>query len=411
MTEEMTRRPILIVINSAPVWDAWEEALREQLDRFEFFQVTHAISPEVWAARPYIPYTADDPEPVRKAFQSFAPNQQKWALNTAKKGDGFIMVQHAIPGLGLLDIPPQLRPYEPIFKGTTEHYHPTDPPKDVVPLASNGKPLSERRRSKAWAQRFHIQRHDDHNGVNNEDVHCHEEYAKYLLTIKAEIPHDGPGRPIYDDDPRKSPGKRIDVHPLAWQRLPAAELVYFCIEGKIKADAILTEILRLDLPQSVCSVPSVGQWDAYELDAFARRDLAGKMVAIICDADGGDNPNVMTQALLLRGRLRESALGVRAAAIFAPPYANYKADPDLKGGDDHLGSPGRLDDLEMLGRKVPARPLVEWAMECQQVVVHGKRARWDRVGRDLRTLMGSVCCSAQMVKGNPPSAGSHALSV
>jgi len=55
----------------------------EQEDQFEFFRFLHAISPEVWAGRPYVPYTTDDPGPVREAFQGFAPNQCKWAENTA----------------------------------------------------------------------------------------------------------------------------------------------------------------------------------------------------------------------------------------------------------------------------------------------------------------------------------------
>ena len=430
----------------------------EQEDQFEFFRFLHAISPEVWAGRPYVPYTTDDPGPVREAFQGFAPNQCKWAENTAKKCDGFLMIQHAVPGLGLLDIPPQLRPYDPILKGTDWHYHPSDaPPDGFVPVKPDGTPLEEKYCSRAWAQRPHILRdkdEDDHKGAkvaaglgydtpeklrelvndpanagdlervlreaNNEDVHSHEDWAKYLLTITAKKPwvhdhadyrrpeardkhvrsryHGGtdvvgphlhPEREIKDDDPRKSSGKRIDVHPLAWERFANAELIFFELEGKIKADARLSAIIRLDLPQSVCSVPSIGQWDAYELDEFARRDLAGKLVVIVVDADGGDNPDVMTQALLLRSRLREPALGVRAAAIFAPPYAAYKATPQFKGDDDNLGiAGGSWDNLEMLGCKVPARPLVEWATERRQTIVNGKRVRWDGVGRDLRTLMG-----------------------
>ncbi len=420
----MTERTIPFIIIGERPWKAFRKGFQERLDRFEFFRVEHAISPEVWEGRPYVPYTTTDLEPVREAFQNFAFNQQKWAENTATKCDGFIMIQHAVPGLGLLDIPPQLRPYEAIYKGTIWHYHPSiDPPAGYIPVKPNGQPLSGKRCSKAWAKRLHILRHVDHDGAqvakrlgydtpaklrelltdpanesdlrqvlreaNNEEVHPHQEFAKYLLTIRPEIPRHRPGRPIYDDDPRTSPGKRNDLHPLARERLASAELVYFCIEGKIKADAILSEIIRLDLPQSVCSVPSIGQWDAYELDAFARRDLAGKMVAIVYDADGGDNPQVMTQALLLRGRLREPTLGVRAAAIFAPPYANYKRNSDFKGGDDHLGiAGGLLDDLEMLGRKVPARPLVEWAIKCQQTVVNGRHLRCDGVARNLKTLMG-----------------------
>jgi hypothetical protein len=460
MTEETKSHLVRLVTIGAAVSDALKPGFRERLDREEFFRFEHAISPEVWAGRPYIPYSVDDPGPVREAFRAFAPNQQTWAENQAKKCDGFIMIQHAVPGLGLHDIPPQLRPYEPILKGIKWHYHPSDdPPASFVPLKDR-KPLDERYRSRAWAKALHILRDkdpDDHHGAqvaarlgydtpeklrelvndpanaedlrevlreaNNEEVHSHDDYAKYLLTIapmKADHNHADYARSrkraehvrkyhggvdvhgwhvhdgneyaetsFFDLDPRKSPGKRIDIHPLAWERFASAELVYFVMEGKVKADAVLSEILRLDLAASVCSVPSVGQWDACELPEFARRDLAGKLVVIGCDADGGHNPEVMTQALLLREFLRDPALGLRAVAIFAPPYEAYNRNKDLKGKDDHLGPGGRLlGDLEMLGRKVPARALSEWAVTHAQRIVDGRRIRKDRLRRDLTTLRG-----------------------
>ena len=455
MAEETTPRLIrLEIIGEAP-WNALKAGFRERADDFEFFRIEHAISPEVWEARPYVAYTAGNLEPVSKAFEGFAPNQRKWAENRARKSDGFIMVQYAVPGLDLLDIPPQLRPYHPILRGIKWDYHPfDDPPDDFIPVKPDGSPLPDKRRSRAWARRLHILRDkdpDDHHGAkvaarlgydtpeklrqlvndpaceddllqilreaNNEEVHCHEDFAKYLLTISPtklwvhdhadyrkpqrlkdhlEKWHDGDlivgehdhgDKEVPDDNPRRSSGKRIDIHPLAWSRFADAEVVYFCIEGKVKADAALSEILRLDLPASVCSVPSVGQWDAHELVAFAMRDLAGKIVVVVCDADGCDNPEVMMQALLLEKFLKDPSLGVPAVGIASPPYKVFNRNKDYKGMDDHLLR-ASVGDLQMLGRKVPRRALAQWATTHAQTRINGTKIRRDRVRRDLRTMWG-----------------------
>jgi hypothetical protein len=473
MTEDTTRKIELVIVGAR----AWENFAKpafghlEQQDPPEWVRFSHAISEKVWKGRPYVPYTTDDVEPVREAFKDFAPNQLKWATETiAPKCDGVIMIQHKVPGLDLLDIPPQLRPHKPIFKGNKCHYHPSDdPPEGYVPTKPNtDKPLDERYCSKAWAKPLHILRdkdEDDHHGArlakklgykkpddlrrlvtdpaceedlesvlreaNNEMPHCHEDWAKYILTItpRKKWVHDHATDPRYkkpeklkthlekwhpgdfpvgehahgnkeidDNDPCKKPGARIDIHPLAWERFAKAEVIYFCIEGKIKADAILSEILRLEevgqlqTPASVCSVPSVGQWEAYELTMFAMRDLARKIVVIVCDADGCDNPEVMTQALLLENFLEDPSLGLRAVGIFAPPYEVFEANDKYKGGDDHLIR-DYLDNLERLGHKTPRPALAQWGATHAQRKINDKRISRVRVGRDCNTMRGlSLLC-------------------
>jgi hypothetical protein len=54
--------------------------------------------------------------------------------------------------------------------------------------------------------------------------------------------------------------KRIDMHPLAVGLLRDAKRIYFGLEGCIKADAMLSAILRSREKASVLSVPSVTLW-------------------------------------------------------------------------------------------------------------------------------------------------------
>jgi hypothetical protein len=402
-----------------------------QLDKF---RNEHAISKEVWDTRPYSPYTAADPETVREAFAAFTTNQQTWAANKANASDGLLMMQHEVPNLELLPIPPQLRPDRPIPNRESFYwdYHPWKlPPDDEVVIRPDGKPFKGQSFT-TLQQRRHILRDrdaTDHHGAgvaaqlgyhtpdelrrllrdktceadllnvlrqaNREDVHFHVRLAKYLLCC---LPRYADGK--VNRDPRLNPGKRIDVHPLAWELLAAAEVVFFVIEGKIKADAVLTAILARGLPASVCSVPSVGMWDALELEEFARRDLAGKLVVVVPDSDFVDNPQVMTHALLLRGRLRD--LGLKAS-VAAPPldFVDHEGKP-AKGVDDYLaarwakrtaiavGVPRALGGLAVFDFEVPedARVRFETEFTERMLAADGKRPRRDRIERAWRTMVG-----------------------
>jgi hypothetical protein len=144
---------------------------------------------------------------------------------------------------------------------------------------------------------------------------------------------------------------------------------------------------------SVCNVPSVGQWDALELQDFLLRDCADKINVIICDADGGENPDVMTQALLYRQRICDT-LQTQRVGIFAPPLWAYRQHPELKGQDDwhglapSFGLSGRLEDLESLGHEVPSLAFAAWAARRSEKIIDGRRIRSDRVKRELRAMIG-----------------------
>jgi hypothetical protein len=198
----------------------------------------------------------------------------------------------------------------------------------------------------------------------------------------------------------KTPGqqlaKRIDVHPLVWERGGfEGERAWFGIEGCIKADAILTALLRAGEPPAVFSVPSVSLWEATypaeeaeleegdELAAFAVRHLLGRTVCIVPDADAYAKDEVMTQALLCRSTLRR--LGLRAEIVLPP---DDRLDEGIKGVDDYLGRGGGTLDRMVWYRKEPPdeEELTEW------LVRRPGAASWkaDRRRRAAETLQALV---------------------
>jgi hypothetical protein len=149
-------------------------------------------------------------------------------------------------------------------------------------------------------------------------------------------------------DRRNGSATRLDIHPWAAEWLRDARIVFFVIEGVIKADAVLTYILKHNLDASVFSVPAVWQWDARELPDFARRHLLGKRVYIVADADGYKNERgVMRPARLCL--LRLLWLGVEDVHIALPPA---KTRRKWKGVDDFLAGGGHLEDLEITDYKL-----------------------------------------------------------
>ena len=157
----------------------------------------------------------------------------------------------------------------------------------------------------------------EHKGVDRDDRHPHApESAKYILL----------GR-----------GKRLDLHPMAAERLPDAEIVFFVMEGSLKTDAILST------GAVAFGVPSVTLWPRRELTYFARGHLRGKTVFVVPDADWFENPQVERQALKARSHLRRAGVN---AYVAAPPH---DAVPYHKGVDDYLGAGGQLADLSVHG--------------------------------------------------------------
>ncbi len=134
------------------------------------------------------------------------------------------------------------------------------------------------------------------------------------------------------------------MHPLAVGLLVRSLVVFFVIEGCIKADAVLP------MGGAVFSVPSVGQWDCAELGRFANEYLFGKTVVIVPDADWTSNAAVINQARLCENRLRQFA--VRDTHVAAPPPTLGRAK--TKGVDDFIGAGGQLDDLLVIDHEPPS---------------------------------------------------------
>jgi hypothetical protein len=301
----------------------------------------------------------------------------------ARQSDGLVIVRHGPPGLWLSHIFAELRPDRAVKTGPPTWHSHSATRSDAPTYPETGEPLPRKHVHTADAMRKHIERgrsDDDHRGGNNEDVHKHQPRGKYVFppSLLREVSwrHDHDDAYVHNPekradhvarahdgadvdglhthsrmmkDRRISFAKRIDVHPLAADKIKAASRVFFGIEGCIKADAILSA------GGAVFSVPSVTLWDADELPAFAEMYLGGKQIVIVPDADWFLNPAVMTQAMLCRSSLRRLRL---EACIAAPPIDGVKLG--IKGIDDYLGKGrGTMEQLDVIERET-AFGLAEW---------------------------------------------------
>jgi hypothetical protein len=186
-----------------------------------------------------------------------------------------------------------------------------------------------------------------------DDHRCHNSRAHREGRPHRCAPKDVEGRHAHwrrVPDRTKNYAKRIDMHPLAALLAADAEIVFFCIEGCIKADAILTEILRTGLKATVVSVPSVTLWgpgeswydELPELQLVADRYFRGRHAVIVCDRDWHENPLVHDQALFCRTTLRRmldyKAALVKALMTRSPFLCSIEiaAPTEGKGADDHI---------------------------------------------------------------------------
>jgi hypothetical protein len=383
--------------------------------------VERGISPQVWQARGYFPYYGihhplhgGDVDRATRGLLEGMPMtkaQRDWLTRCMDRardekpqmdtclgfaggplrvrsdddghegfGQGLLMVKHSVPGEP--PVLPQLRPEYSVRTGdTTWHRHDE---------AFFGDPEGVRR---------HLE--DEHAGDLSfpiDRVHAHEDFAKYLLAKNAtdRVPHDHTtdkrfqgtkGAEKLRDHLRSSHGDRqkggehkhsrdvrgqhvadrIDIHPLALERLPDAERVFFVIEGTPKADAILTAILETDERACVFNVPSVTLWkNTKELRRFAPH-LRDKQLVVVPDADWARNWQVKRQAILCRERVREIVGNEGAVCIAAPSVRDQDQKgcgcdaPSVdalgtcaicggyfKGVDDFLAAGGALGDLSVL---------------------------------------------------------------
>jgi hypothetical protein len=279
----------------------------------QFFE-ERGILLQVAEARPYTRYEAGDPDGiVRRAW----PDNPRFAARIAKHCGGIVIPRSAPPGLRLRRVPAELRPDRAVSTDSHWHYHGDEPVDLVIP--STGNPLPRKWTHRPEAMSKHIEK--VHGGVNVQTVHLDENLAKYVF-------------------PPGNGAKRLDVHPEGWTRFVADPVVFFGLEGCIKADAMFSA------GKAVYSVPSVTLWNAPEHRQFARRYLVGKTVYIVCDSDWYENHAVITQAMFSRTFLRR--LGVDAHVCAPPAPGGIKV-----GVDDHLGDGGSMSDLVVIERETP----------------------------------------------------------
>jgi hypothetical protein len=406
----------------------------------------HGILPDVWKERPYVRYSPDNLQPILDEYEGLADDQRKFAQMVARGGKdpykrdnlekypkghekrvdagGFLIMRQAPPGLERFGkVHAEIRPDNAVATKlrTWEYHGPRPYPPQVKidaktgrpckPKEAGGGPIAKSRLHTPESMYEHIRRdkfEDDHfpGDPRLDEVHSHQDVAKYCFISGAWVTQrrqrkDGSWYESQEKDESDSIARRLDLHQWAADRLKqGVSVIYFVLEGCIKADAVLSEIIRQDLDATVVSVPSVTLWyageDGEELEEFAARHLLGKQqVPIVCDSDGARNDRVRTQALLLSSFLRNR--GVQNVEIVAPPYpgsrlrekdwrtrvtqhssgefvfetAGWAVDPDqldmkgkplLNGVDDHVGAGRGLGELKRLGNQV-SEEILQWVLD------------------------------------------------
>src|SRR4051794_2136798 len=130
------------------------------MDDLDHFFRDHTIDPKVGSARPYVPYTKDDPSPVRNAYERLNRAQRGYMTRLATQEDGIIIMRHAprVFGPPLEPVVPELRPDRSVKTGPpVRHVHPAEASHDV-PTHPSGRPLDTRHIHTAAAMSKHIDR-------------------------------------------------------------------------------------------------------------------------------------------------------------------------------------------------------------------------------------------------------------
>jgi hypothetical protein len=369
------------------------------------------IDPAVWEARGCRRYERGDPS-IKEEFREFLPSS-RWGTVTriVNQSAGWYMPKHPPPGFP--PIPSQLRPDKPVITDpqTTWQYHgpeldgvsswkdvrkifgedgrPVYPPEAGPKLAGRPLPMKREEPDGTWvftgcllwgaAAESHVNAvpkdgegdYDPvtglgaHNGVPVDFVHKHApSAAKYLMLGKS---------------------SRIDMHPVALERLPQAKVVFLVMEGTPKTDSILST--------GACAIgiPSVTCWDDREFHRFAGDFLPGKTVLVVPDADWSVNWQVERQALKIRTLLRRRRKGIEAHVCAPPTKDETGPDNYCKGPDDHLAvkppdgwDPDawrryRLGELVIDGRELPFQRI----KEAVQGLPHQRRKGAERTLENL----------------------------
>ena len=426
--------------------DALVRVVQAEIEDLATF-TKRGITPLVRETRPYIRWTTDEPEAAKEPFAGTSAANRAHITKIVNQSGGRVITRHAPPMRPPLPpIYPELRPDHPVkTQGPRLHYHGTKAltagelaewarshgrlPKWLERIDSGKERFDPNGPPPSWLDtldpagtgRAHIARSkqdDDHHGVNSESPHFHQPFAKYVFPLEDKMDrayvhdhdeyqrpaarqrhldrhHEGaePGTPhAHNRGKVRDPGKprlaaRIDVHPLAVERVLADPVVFFGIEGCLKADAILSA------GGAVFSVPSVSLWDAEELERFVLAYLIGpgeqpKTVVIVPDADWSTKWQVESQARMCQAALHR--LGITDVHVAAPPLSNNGVG--TKGVDDFLGpaSGGRLEDLLVIDNETP--PGVEVFVR-ERLDARGIRS--DRAYRNTRALRALVTYTAR----------------
>jgi hypothetical protein len=381
------------------------------------FWADRGIAPEVARERGYLRYEKHDISTVKGHFAGLSPGQKATVTRKAQAEHGLAIVR--FPVLDDLEKPiPELRPDVAISTETPRsHWHGFGEPPEHGTHYRKLDPTSKAGLDHRW--KWHtppegqvipeneVARERGEEPGNTEVVHETRSSGKYHFAptgyVKVEKTHDHdeqykppktphkPGK--YSNylspeerrarhvakhhggldvagehkhvwkikNPDEDHARRLDIHPWASERLEAARLVYFGIEGCLKADAILSAILKEVRPESVFSVPSVSLWEAPELPQFIERRLVGKVVIIVLDSDWIKKHQVMEQARMCRTYLRRHGL---EAHVAAPP--TDRLAEGIKGVDDYLGQGGgTLDGLMVQDREVDECKHLDYLDRCR----------------------------------------------
>jgi hypothetical protein len=253
--------------------------------------IARGVSPEVRDARPYVPWTTDDRRAVEEAYEGLSPKQMGQLLGWAAQQPGLVIYRH--PWWGNVDredlrfIYPEIRPDAEVWLGE-EYAKYLFPPASLIDKGwfhFSDPEEKETDTRDAYARTLDwLEQGDNLNYLSGVElsrklktrrVITHAEaYEGAPATLQRHLDRWHPGGVVYGGtldgehfhpDPlkvrREVLAKRLDVNPLLRER-PEPQWWLLGIEGCIKADSMLSYVLREDLPAGVVSVPSVSLWKA-----------------------------------------------------------------------------------------------------------------------------------------------------
>jgi len=286
------------------------------------------ISDEVRDARPYVAYNSrEDVLAADPLYGELTGHEKADLTRTMKAGPGWVMTRHPVPDYP--EIFAELRPDRAVPQSPRVHHHRlglTPPTQD--------KWAEHLLNDECWNDHVAAMEAGDCPGRHESKEewascptrHRHEESKKYTFPM-------GEGR-----------AARVDVHPLALRAIQEdrPSRVFYCLEGVLKADAILSA------GEPAISVPSVTMWNGPRAEAIAiLRDVPE--VLVVSDSDHLHNPKVRLNSMLCAHDLRDAGINAHHAA---PPELPGEAK---LGVDDWLyrRGPGGLHELEQFELILP----------------------------------------------------------